>query len=395
VARLAARGRPAISTGVGAALDGRRGGTGLAAVIGCLVATAAAAAAIVFGASLADLVDDPREYGWPWDAAIITGAGYGDTEVDVVEDRLAQSDVRDDVVDHAFFGFDPSLVIEGEPVPTMFAVDGRGAAELPLAEGRMPDEVGEAVIGVETADELDLGVGDRTAVRSDEFGEIDVRVTGIGVLPSLGSFAADRSGLGTGALIVSESPEFSSPSLTAIQVRDGVDAQDVLDRIGPDLASFSTLGEPPVTHIEPVRSPEIVNVTELQRAPLVLGAALLASLALALGLAIALSVRDRRHELALLRCIGFSDRDLRSSVHWQSLALLVVGLVLGIPVGVAGGRAAWHFFADRLGVVPHPTVPVTWLLAEVVLTLLLAALAVVLPARAAARVKPAEALQVP
>ncbi len=219
-------------------------------------------------------------------------------------------------------------------------------------------------------------------------------VTGIGVLPSLGSFVADRTGLGTGVFIVTDSPRFSSPSLTALRLREGVEPRDVLDRLDPDLRSFSSLDEPPVTHIDPVRPPEIVDAADLQRAPLVLGGALLASLALALGLAIGLSVRDRRNELGVLRAVGFSDWDLRASIRIQGLALLSAGLVAGIPLGVVGGRAAWRFFADRLGVVPSTTVPLSWLLAEVAVTLALAAMAVALPARAAARVRPAETTSV-
>lgn len=395
LARLVAGRGPAAATGVGAALDNRRVGTGVAAMLGCVVATAAAAAAVVFGASLSDLVEEPRAYGWPWDIAVVTGAGYGDTVPDVVDERLAQVDVRDDIVDHAFFGFDPAMLIDGRPVPAILAVGTLGESALPLLEGRMPDRIGETLLGSDTADALGLGVGDRTTVASGEFGEIDITVTGIGVLPSLGSFVADRTGLGTGALIVSAASELSSPSLTAIQVREDVDPQDVLDRLGPDLASFSAIPESPVTHARPVRSPEIVNAIELRRAPLVLGGSLLAGLTLALGLTIALSVRDRRHELAVLRAIGFSTRELRASVRWQGFALVAAGLITGVPLGVVAGRAAWRAFADRLGVLPASTVPFSWLLAEVALILVLSALAVTLPARTAARVAPADELQVP
>jgi hypothetical protein len=260
----------------------------------------------------------------------------------------------------------------------------------------MPVDAGEALLGSETARALGLDVGDRTTITSEEFGEIDLEVTGIGVLPSVGSFGADRTSLGDGVFIVTDPPgDDYTPGMTALWVRDGVDADDVLERMEPELASFSQLGEPPVTHTTPVRSPEIVNAAELRRAPLVLGGVLLGSLALALGMAVALSVRDRRRELAVLRALGFSDRDLRQSVRWQGLVLLAAGLALGIPLGIVAGRAAWEAFSDRLGLVPSATVPASWLAAEVALTLVLGAIAVALPARAAARVSPAEELQVP
>ncbi len=375
---------------MGAALDTRRAGVGIAAMVGCVVATAAAAAAIVFGASLAELVDEPETYGWPWDVAVITGGGYGDTAIDVVDERLAQPDVRDDVVDHGFYSFDPALLLGDRPAPVVFGWSGRTAGDFPVREGRAPTRTGEALVGEETAERLDLAIGDAVAVESTEFGALDLEVVGVGVLPSIGPFGADRTGLGTGVytLVDGEPSERSSPAFTGIRLRDGADPEAVLDRLRNDLPSWSLLGEPPVTHVDPVRSPEIVNVSELRVAPLALGGVLLASLALGLWLAVTLSVRDRRRELAVLRALGFAGRDVRGSVRWQGMTLVAVGIVLGIPLGIIGGRAAWRFFADQLGVIPRTSVPLSWLALEVLLTAVLGWFAVALPARAAARVSP-------
>ena len=175
-------------------------------------------------------------------------------------------------------------------------------------------------------------------------------------------------------------------------MRDGADPDAVKAKLDPDLPSWSASSETPVSHAGPVRQAEIVNVSELRSAPLVLGGLLLASLVLGLGLAIGLSVRDRRRELAVLRALGFGDRDVRRSVRWQGLALVVVGLVVGVPLGVVAGRFAWRAFADRLGVVPEPAVPLALLVALVLVTLVLGWIAVALPARAAARISPAEEL---
>jgi hypothetical protein len=249
------------------------------------------------------------------------------------------------------------------------------------------------VIGTDTADRLGIEVGDEVALQSNEFGELDVQVVGLAVLPSLGAFVADRTGLGTGVFVLLDpDPAGISPALTAMQLRGGVDPSSVLQRLEPDLRTWSALFEPPLTLDQPVRSPEIVNVSELRLAPLVLGGALLASLALGLALAITLSVRDRRRELAVLRAVGFGVRDVRRSVRWQGLTLVAVGLLLGVPLGVIGGRFAWRAFADNLGVPGDTTVPLSWLLGLVVVTLALGLIAVALPARAAAHVSPAKEL---
>jgi hypothetical protein len=400
IRRLAGRGRPAVSSGVGAALDSRRAGAGIAAMVGCVVATAAAATALVFGASLTDLVDDPQAYAWPWDVMVITGAGYGDTDPAVVADRLSQPDVADDVEGFSNYSVDPAAVIGDRPVPTVFAWANALDTDLPVLEGRRPAAPDEALLGQTTAKRLHVQVGESTTVTSLEFGKREVKVVGIGVLPSMGAFVADRTGLGTGAFVLidavaKEASEASSPAFTGIRLRDGADAAAVLARLEPDLASWSILDEPPVTHDDPVRSPEIENVSELRLAPLLLGGALLASLMLGLWLAVTLSVRDRRRELAVLRAVGFGERDVRRSVRWQGLTLIGVGLLIGLPLGIIGGRYAWRYFADRLGVVPTVTIPVTWLVVEALATLLLGWLAVALPARTAAHLAPAQELLVP
>ena len=388
--RLVRHGRPAATTGVGAALDTRRAGVGIAAMVGCVVATAAAAAAIVFGASLAELVDEPETYGWPWDVAVITGAGYGDTAIDVVDERLAQPDVRDDIVDHGFYSFDPAIVFGDRPAPVVFGWSGQTAGDLPVREGRAPTRTGEALIGEDTAERLGLAIGDSVAIESTSSAPSTSRWwASASSRPSARSWPTAPGWAPASTRWSTREPsERSSPAFTGIVLRDGADPEAVLDRLRDDLPSWSQLYETPVTHDDPVRSPEIVNVSELRVAPLVLGGVLLASLALGLWLAVTLSVRDRRRELAVLRALGFAGRDVRGSVRWQGMTLVAVGIVLGIPLGIVGGRAAWRFFADQLGVIPRTSVPLSWLALEVLLTAVLGWLAVAIPARAAARVSP-------
>ena len=69
------------------------------------------------------------------------------------------------------------------------------------------------------------------------------------------------------------------------------------------------------------------------------------------------------------------------------------GILLGIPLGIIGGRVAWRAFADDLGVATDPSVPASWLLGLVLVTLALAWIAVAIPARSAARLSPARELQ--
>ncbi len=105
-----------------------------------------------------------------------------------------------------------------------------------------------------------------------------------------------------------------------------------------------------------------MNASDIGASPTILAAVLvfaaLASLALTLGS----SVRRRRHDLALLKTLGFTRRQLAATVRWQASVTVVAGLVVGVPLGVIAGRWLWDVFARDLDVVPDPSTPFLLLL---------------------------------
>jgi hypothetical protein len=66
--------------------------------------------------------------------------------------------------------------------------------------------------------------------------------------------------------------------------------------------------------------------------------------------------------------------------------------VAGIPLGIALGRWLWSLFAQEIGAVPAPTVPVWWIVAAGVAALALANVVAAFPGRNAARTSTAWAL---
>jgi hypothetical protein len=80
-------------------------------------------------------------------------------------------------------------------------------------------------------------------------------------------------------------------------------------------------------------------------------------------------------------------------VAWQSSTLALVAGLLGVPVGIAAGRALWEVFAERLGVPPRPVTPVVAIAVLVPLLLLLANVVAAVPGQVAARMRPADALR--
>jgi ABC-type lipoprotein release transport system permease subunit len=143
------------------------------------------------------------------------------------------------------------------------------------------------------------------------------------------------------------------------------------------------------------RPAEIVNDRSMGATPVILAAGLAAGALAALALTLAASVRRRRHDLALLKTIGFTQRQLASAVAWQASVTAVIGIVIGVPAGVALGRQLWDLFARAIYAVSEPTVAVRQVLLIVLGTLVLANTAAAIPGRIAARIPAAGLLRAP
>ena len=73
--------------------------------------------------------------------------------------------------------------------------------------------------------------------------------------------------------------------------------------------------------------------------------------------ALVTTTRRQRRDLAVLRTVGFTRRQVQSVVAWQATALVLAAALVAVPVGIVLGRWAWLIFADELRVVGRPVVP--------------------------------------
>jgi len=80
-------------------------------------------------------------------------------------------------------------------------------------------------------------------------------------------------------------------------------------------------------------------------------------------------------------------------LSWQATITVLVGLVLGVPLGVALGRWLWLLFADQLSVLSRPTIPVALVAALVAGLVILANLIAAVPAALAGRIPAAAVLR--
>jgi ABC-type lipoprotein release transport system permease subunit len=141
------------------------------------------------------------------------------------------------------------------------------------------------------------------------------------------------------------------------------------------------------------RPAEIVNYKSMGSTPAVLGGALAVAAVSALALTLIASVRRRRRDLALLKTLGFTRRQLAAAVAWQSTIAVGVGILFGIPIGTVTGRSLWDLFAHELHVVADPSVPALTILFVAIGALVLANVVAAVPGRQAARTPAALALQ--
>ena len=150
---------------------------------------------------------------------------------------------------------------------------------------------------------------------------------------------------------------------------------------------------PPSVEVEgPTHSADLRGYEAVRRTPLLL-AGLLGVLGIGvLAHSVASSPRRRRRELAVLRCIGFVSRDLRSTVRWSALTVVRSACVIAVPIGLALGRCLWTSFASSIGLEEGGVTPVGAIAVVVAATVLCALVFAAIPGRQAARVRPGEVL---
>ena len=190
-------------------------------------------------------------------------------------------------------------------------------------------------------------------------GTVHYRIVGQVVFPKLGDPQALADGAaftGAGLSRVFDSNNSSNRFLLG-RFTPGSDRAAVEHRI----AALPGLGNPAGSTV-PV---EVDRLRHIDWFPVTL-AALLAGLALlAVGHALVTGVRRRRHDLALLKTLGFNRSQVRATVAWQATTLATVGLVVGIPAGLIVGRIVWGLVADGLGVATTVAIPTLALLLTV------------------------------
>jgi putative ABC transport system permease protein len=364
---------------------------------------------VVFGASLAGLLAHPARYGWNWTMLMETEGGYGSWPPSQM-DRLLSG--QRGITGWSTFAF-TQIPIDGENVPVLGLTRYLGSVEPPTTSGHPIAGPRQIELGVATLRQLGKRIGETVTVGSGRSRQT-LTVVGTVTLPSIGLTLADHVSLGRGAMLSDRtllaaqgiSPALSSvhqvanspvsvpafPSAVAIDLAPGTSGKALAARI----SDANPGGTPGGTYQEPrsqIRGAAIADASHMGRQPLTLALAVAAGAVLSLALALLASVRQRRRELALLKTLGLTRRQVMAAVAWQASVILVVAVLVGGPLGVAAGHWAWAAFASSLGAVPVTVVPLPALLAAFLALLVAGNLLAAGPGAVAARTRPAALLR--
>lgn len=375
-------GSPSAVTGFRMAVEpGRTGSVPTrAALAGTVLSLMALVTAFTFGNSLQNLIDEPRLYGWNWDALV--GDVFFEDLADQVVPPLSEAE--------SVAGFSTITLTEadvgGVRVPTFGFESNSGSVFPPIVSGRAPEQPDEIVLGARTMGDAGKSIGDTVTVRVGD-NIVKMRIVGRGVLPALSG--GDIAGLGEGALITGEGLARLVPravrNLFAVRFAEGVSDEQKGEVLGQfeEGASVSTASPPK----------RVADFDRVDNVPVVLAGLLILIGAATLVHTLVTAVRRRRRDLAILRTLGFVKAQVRWTVAWQATTFTVFALAVGIPLGAAAGRSAWGIFANELGIVPEPVVPLLPVLLTIPVTIMIANAVALLPGRAAVRTPPAVVLR--
>jgi hypothetical protein len=402
------------AVGLRFALQPGRGRTSVPArsvLVGATLAVALVTTTLTFSSGLHTLVSRPALYGWNW--------SYVLTSENVVPPQALAALNRDPDVASWSGYHNISVQIDGQTVPALLG-DNHARVAPPILTGHAVDGNDQIVLGPSTLALLHKRVGE-TVIGS--FGSpntaplyippFKLTIAGTATLPAIGGASnfADHPSMGTGALgsdnvnpaflrgSQDPDPNLDGPGLVFVRLHGGVSTAAGL----ADMNRIATLSDkvfaadPNATgdsvEVLGVQHPaEIVNYQSTGATPVILAAGLALGAVVALALTLIASVRRRRRDLALLKTLGFTARQLAATIAWQASVIAVIAVIIGLPVGIAAGRQLWTLFARSIDAVPQPTVPSSvFLVAAGVLVL--ANLVAAIPAHLAARTPAALALR--
>jgi hypothetical protein len=374
------------------ALEPGRGRTAVPvrpALIGAVVGVLGLLAALTFARGVADVAGHPEKFGQTYQLTALVGdsgqqAGPTDRLVTALR-RNADVQGVEDARTAVATGSD------GDSSVSLYSYStGPKPIDTVVTSGRMPRSAGEVLLAPRTMQTLRTRVGEPVVLTGSK-GAVTLTVTGTGLVPAgAHNTYADGGWLteaGYDALFTSWKFRTVYVALrpSARTPDAGERLKAALIRADPALAAFDLV--PP----EPLH--EVTALEEVRMLPILLGVFLGLLAVGAVGHALIVAVRRRQHDIAVLRAVGMTRRQCRWITVTQAVVLALVGLVFGVPLGVAVGRLVWRAVASYTPFQYDPPVAVVALVLVGPAALLIVNVLAAWPGRRAARLRIAQVLR--
>jgi putative ABC transport system permease protein len=261
------------------------------------------------------------------------------------------------------------------PITGLDAAAASALVDVAPVEGSLADlDVDGIGVFEDVATDEGLAVGDTVPVVFRQTGAVDLTVAVIyGEEQLVGEYL-----LGLPAYEANVAEQFDAEVF--VGTAEGVDAEAALAAVEGVAATYpgSEVLDPAGFKAE--QTQEVDQLLGVIYA--LLGLAVLIAL-LGITNTLVLSILERTRELGLLRAVGMSRGQLRSTVRWEAVIIALQGTLLGIVIGLFFGWALVTALNDQG--VDELTFPVPTLAVIVVLAALAGVAAAVVPARRAAK----------
>jgi putative ABC transport system permease protein len=282
---------------------------------------------------------EPSYTGHPYDATVVpTSPSAAPAVVDALN--------HDPNVAHWFTTTERHAVI-GQDQYLVRALGGDIAnAGYRVQEGRLPTAPDEAIAGYGLLQALGKSVGDT----------VDLTIGSKPAHFRLVGWYSETEDSGkvlmfplAGLASVEPNPQ---PEAWRVHVRDGVKVDDAVSSLQQTLR-----GQAQVVPNVQTSNPQITAFrTSFQLVTILVLLLAFANLATTMILA----VRERSHDLGVLRSVGFTPRQVFSVIAIGAAVLALVGAVIGVPVGWLGFRVLIETVGRQAGIGPQIGVNPTW-----------------------------------
>lgn len=352
------------------------------AVAGAVIGVGGIVGIAVFERTRSDTTADPAAYGTTWDVQpdVLSGDPMA-----VVEALAA--DPRVEAVGGVFCGHP---VIAGERTQLCAYEIFTGSITPTVLDGRTPSSPTEIAVGSLTAARLDVEVGSTVDLVALGGEPVQLSVVGVVVNPDSG----DSPIPGEGAVMTPAGLEqvagglFDQPYQSlVISLPDGPDVQSTADALADD----HPLGIGPYSFAQPPG--DLVQLGRMRPSLIALAWFLGGLGAIGLTHYLVLSGRRRQGEIAVLRALGFVRGQVFESTAAQAVTVATIGVLVGVPLGLIGGRWTWTFAVRDLGMRAEPVTPTAILSVVVAATIVGSVLVAVLPTVRTVRTRPSDALR--